>query len=168
MYRIPEKQFRKPNGLELRYTLFLSVCKSPTQSHTFHRTEISWHFFTTFRFDSFHFILFCASWALSWEFTLLKGKNIEETLCLPPRQFVSTSLHLRLYANYYSSAGFPWRQKYRFWIPKCLPFGAPLFILAIKILKAKLQTFHSNVLLCGKARRNAPTDLSHATRFKTA
>ena len=76
MYRIPEKQFRKPNSLELRYTLFLSVCKSPTQSHTFHRTEISWHFFTTFRFDSFHFILICASWALSCEFTLSKGKKL--------------------------------------------------------------------------------------------
>ena len=32
-------------------------------------------FFTTFRFDSFHFILFCASWVLSCEFTLSKGKT---------------------------------------------------------------------------------------------
>ena len=59
MYRIPEKQFRKPNGLELRYTLFLSVCKSPTQSLTFHRTEISWLFFNHFSicFVSFYIIL---------------------------------------------------------------------------------------------------------------
>ena len=33
-------------------------------------------FFTTFRFASFHFILFCASWALSWEFTLSKGRKL--------------------------------------------------------------------------------------------
>ena len=56
MYRIPEKQFRKPNGLELRYTLFLSVCKSPTQSLTFHRTEISWLFLPLF--DLLRFILY--------------------------------------------------------------------------------------------------------------
>ena len=43
-----------------------------------------------------------------------KEKNFEETLCLQPRQLVSISLHLRLYANYCSSAGFRWRQKYRF------------------------------------------------------
>ena len=62
-------------------------------------------FFTTFRFASFHFIIFCASWVLSCEFTLSKGKNFEERLCLQPRQFVSILLHLRL-ANYCSSAGF--------------------------------------------------------------
>ena len=32
-------------------------------------------FFTTFRFVSFHFILFCASWVLSCEFTLSKRKK---------------------------------------------------------------------------------------------
>ena len=43
-----------------------------------------------------------------------KEENFEETLCLQPRQFVSISLHLCLYANYCSFAGFRWRQKYPF------------------------------------------------------
>ena len=42
-----------------------------------------------------------------------KENNFEEALCLQPRRFVSISLHLRLYANYLSSAGFSWRQNYR-------------------------------------------------------
>ena len=40
--------------------------------------------------------------------------QVELTDALQPRQFASISLHLRLYANYCSSAGFRWRQKYRF------------------------------------------------------
>ena len=100
---------------------------------------------TTFRFALFHFILFCASWLLSCEFTLSKGKNVEEMLCLQWWQFVSISLHLCLHANRCSSAGFCWRQKCRFF--QMLAFLGTLFILAIKILKAKLQTFHSNVLM---------------------
>ena len=38
-----------------------------------------------------------------------------------------------------------------------LAFWGTLFILAIKILKAKLQTFHSNVLM-REVRRNAATN----------
>ena len=56
MYRIPEKQFRKSNGFELCQKLFLSVCKSPTQSLTFHRTEISFYHFSIC-FVSFYIIL---------------------------------------------------------------------------------------------------------------
>ena len=98
-------------------------------------------FFTTFRFVSFHFILFCASWVLSCEFTLSKGKNVEETLCLQPRQFVSISLHLHLYANYCSSAGFRWRQKWRFWIPKWLPFWAPFLFWLSRFYKLSFRLF---------------------------
>ena len=45
-----------------------------------------------------------------------------------------------------------------------LAFLGTLFIMAIKILKAKLQTFHSNVLM-RERMRNAATDQSHATRL---
>ena len=146
MNRIPEKQFRKPNGLELRYTLFLSVCKSPTQSLTFHRTEISWLFFTTFRFDSFHFILFCASWALSCKFTLSKGKKLRgnvfttTAICI---YFTSVTLMCKLLFICRISL----ETKISILNFQMLAFWGTPFILAIKILKAKLQTFHSNVLM---------------------
>ena len=39
-------------------------------------------FFTTFRFVSFHFILFCVSWVLSCEFTLSKGKKTWRKRCV--------------------------------------------------------------------------------------
>jgi len=35
----------KSNCFELRWKLFLLVCKSPTLSLTFHETEISWLFY---------------------------------------------------------------------------------------------------------------------------
>ena len=147
MYRIPEKQFRKPNGLELHHTLFLTVCKSPTQSHTFHRTEISWLFLTTFRFDSFHFILFCASWALSCEFTLSKGKkhwgNVVFTATAICIYFTSLTLICKLLFIRRISL----ETKISILNSQMLAFWGTLFILAIKILKAKLQTFHSNVLM---------------------
>ena len=125
MCRIPEKQFRKLNGFKLGQTLFLSVCKSPTQSLTFHRTEISWIFLPLF--DLIRFILdyFVQAELFHANLRFQKEKNFEET-CLQLWQFVSISLHLRLCANYCSSAGFRWRQKYPFWISKCLLFWAPL------------------------------------------
>ena len=63
-----------------------------------------------------------------------KEKNFEETLCLQPRQCVSISLHLRLYANYCSSADFAGDKKIDFEFPNACLLGHP-FILAIKILK---------------------------------
>ena len=67
-------------------------------------------------FDLIRFILYYFVQAELFHANLRfqKEKNFEETLCLQPRQFVSISLHLHLYANYCSSAGFRWRQKYRF------------------------------------------------------
>ena len=67
-------------------------------------------------FDLIRFILYYFVQAELFHANLRfqKEKNFEETLCLQPRQFVSISLHLRLYANYCSSAGFRLRQKYRF------------------------------------------------------
>ena len=100
-------------------------------------------------FDLIRFILYYFVQAELFHANLRfqKEKNFEETLCLQPRQFVSISLHLRLYANYCSSAGFRWRQKCRFWIPRCLPFWAPFLFWLSRFLQAKLQTFHSNVLM---------------------
>ena len=147
MYRIPEKQFRKPNGLELRYTLFLSVCKSPTQSLTFHRIEISWLFFTTFRFDSFHFILFCASWALSCEFTLSKGKKLRGNVVFTTTAICIYFASLTLICKLLFIRRISLETKMSILNSQMLAFLGTLFILAIKILKAKLQTFHSNVLM---------------------
>ena len=147
MYRIPEKQFRKPNSLELRYTLFLSVCKSPTQSHTFHRTEISWHFFTTFRFDSFHFILFCESWALSCEFTLSKGKKLRGNIVFTTTAISIYFASLTLICKLLFIRRISLETKISILNSQMLTFWGTPFILAIKILKAKLQAFHSNVLM---------------------
>ena len=47
-------------------------------------------FFTTFRFASFHFILFCASWVLSCEFTLSKWKKLRGNV-------VFTTTAIRIY-----------------------------------------------------------------------
>ena len=105
MYRIPEKQFRKPNGFEVRYMLFLSVCKSPTQAGTFHWTEISWLFLPLLDLLRFILYYFVQAELFHADLRFQKEENFEET-CLKPRQFVSISLHIRLYANYCSSITF--------------------------------------------------------------
>ena len=46
-------------------------------------------FFTTFRFASFHFILFCASWVLSCKFMLSKGKKLRGNTV-----FTTTAIHI--------------------------------------------------------------------------
>ena len=140
MYRMPENN----QEVELFWTALEVVFSSMQITYPITYFPSNWHiltFFTTFRFVSFHFILFCASWVLSCEFTLSKGKNVEETLCLQPRQFVSISLHLRLYANYCSSAGFRWRQKCRFWIPRWLPFWAPFLFWLSRFYKLSFRLF---------------------------
>ena len=141
MCRIPEKQFRKLNGFKLGQTLFLSVCKSPTQSLTFHWTEICWLFLPLF--DLLRFILYSFVQAEFFHATLRfqKEKNFEETLCLQPRQFVSILLHLHLYASYCSSAGFRWRQKCWFWIPRCLLFWAPFLFWLSRFYRLSFRLF---------------------------
>jgi len=64
MYRMPEKQTGCGMGLKCARSCFLSVCKSPIPSLTFHQTEIIMTFLPLF--DLFPFILyyFCASWIL--------------------------------------------------------------------------------------------------------
>ena len=147
MYRIPEKQFRKPNGLELCYTLFLSVCKSPTQSHTFHWTEISWLFFYHFSiwFVSFYIILCKLSSFMriyAFKRKKLRGNVVFTTtaICI---YFASLTLICKLLFIRRISL----ETKISILNSQMLAFWGTLFILAIKILKAKLQTFHSNVLM---------------------
>ena len=143
MYRMPENNQEVERFWTALFFFSMQITYSITYSDwlTFHRTEISWLFFTTFAFVSFHFILFCASWVLSCEFTLSERKNLEETLCLQPRQFASISLYLHLYANYCSSAGFRWRQKCRFWIPRWLPFWAPFLFWLSRFYKLSFKLF---------------------------
>ena len=75
MYRMPE------NNQEVkRFWAALEVFFFFSMQITYPITYFpsNWNiltFFTTFRFASFHFILFCASWVLSCEFTLSKRKK---------------------------------------------------------------------------------------------
>ena len=143
MYRMPENNQEVKRFWAALEVFFFSVCKSPTQSLTFHRTEIYWLFLPLF--DLFRFILYYFVQAeffhANLRFQKGKKKNFEETLCLQPWQFASTLLHLHLYANYCSSAGFRWRQKWRFWIPKWLPFWAPVLFWLSRFYKLSFRLF---------------------------
>ena len=94
-------------------------------------------------FDLLHFILYYFVQAELFHANLRfqKEKNFEETSCLQPWQFVSISLHLRLYANYCSSAGFRWRRKCRFWFPRCLPLWAPFLFWLSQFYKLSFRLF---------------------------
>ena len=108
-------------------------------------------FFTTFQFASFHFILFL--WKLNsfiWIYTFKRKKIFEETLCIKPWRYVSSSLHLHLRANYPSFGRFPWRQKCRLWFLRCLPFLGTLFILTIKIFLSFASDFSCQCYNVGK------------------
>ena len=75
MYRMPENN----QEVELFWTALKVVFFSMQITYPITYFPSNWNiltFFTTFRFASFHFILFCASWALSCEFTLSKGKKL--------------------------------------------------------------------------------------------
>ena len=113
-------------------------------------------FFTTFRFCSFHLILFL--WTLNsfmWIYSYKRKKKIEETLCLQPRWYICISFHLHLYANSPSFfCRFHWRQKCHLWFLRCLPFWAPCLFWLSRLWE--------------KVMRNTITEQSHATRFKTA
>ena len=141
MYRMPENNQEVEQFWTALEVFFFSVCKSPTQSLTFHRTEISWFFLPLF--DLFCFILYYFVLAEFFHVNLRfrKEKNFEETLCLQPRQFASISLHLHLYANYCSSAGFRWVRKCQFWIPRCLPLWAPFLFWLSRFYKLSFRLF---------------------------
>ena len=67
-----------------------------------HSIELKYPDFFLPLFDLIRFILYYFVQAELFYANLRfqKEKNFEETLCSQPRQFVSISLHLRLYANY--------------------------------------------------------------------
>ena len=142
MYRMT-KQSGSRTVLNCAGSCFFSVCKSPTQSLTFHQTEISWLFLLLF--DLFHFILYYFVQAEFFHANLRfkKIKKFEETLCLQLRHIASISRHLHLYANYCSSTGFCWRQKCRFWIPRWLPFWAPFLFWLSRFYKLSFRLYIS-------------------------
>ena len=118
----------------LEVVLFL-VCKSPTQSLTFHRTEISCLFFTTFRFVSFHFILFCANWVLSCKFTLSKGKKkLRENVVFTKTAIFSNFASLTLICKLLFIRRISLETKMSVLNSQMIAFLGTLFTLAITIL----------------------------------
>ena len=124
MYRMPEKQTGCGMVSKCGRSCFLSVCKSPILSLTFHQTEM------TFLplFDLFLFILyyFCASWIL------LHAMVIHIYFC-----FTYT------YANYPSSGGFHWRAKCRLRFLRCLPLWTPFLFWLSRFYKLSFRLFIS-------------------------
>ena len=127
--------------------LFLSVCKSPTQSLTFHRIEISWLFFYHFSilFVSFYIIL-CklSSFMRIYAF---KRKKLRGNVVFTTTAICIYFASLTLICKLLFIRQILLETKISILNSQMLAFWGTLFILAIKILKAKLQTFHSNVLM---------------------
>ena len=115
-------------------------------TYPIHRTEISWLFYHVSIWLVSFYIILCKLSSFM-RIYIFKRKKIS----LQPRQFVSISLHLRLYANYCSPAGFRWRQKYWFWIPKCLPFGH-LFYFGYQDFKSQASDFSFQRFNAGKLK----------------
>ena len=151
MYRMPENNQEVKRFWAALEVFFFSVCKSPTQSLTFRRTEISWLFlplFNLFRFILYYFVqaeFFHANLRFQKEKKKLRGNVVFTTTAIRKKhpQFASTLLHLHLYANYCSSAGFRWRQKRRFWIPRWLPFWAPFLFWLSRFYKWSFRLYIS-------------------------
>ena len=128
MYRMPENNQEVEQFWTALEVFFFSVCKSPTQSLTFHRTEISWPFFTTFRFVLFHFILFCASWVLSCKFMLSKRKKTSRKRCV----YNHGNLHLFHFTYTYMQItvhppDFAGYENVNFEFPDACLFGHPFY-----------------------------------------
>ena len=100
-------------------------------------------------FDLIRFILYYFVQAELFHANLRfqKEKNFEETLCLQPRQFVFYFASLTLICKLLFIRQISLETKISILNSQMLAFWGTPFILAIKILKAKLQTFHSNVLM---------------------
>ena len=100
-------------------------------------------------FDLIRFILYYFVQAKLFHANLRfqKEKNFEETLCLQPWQFVFYFASLTLICKLLFIRRISLETKISILNSQMLAFWGTPFILAIKILKAKLQTFHSNVLM---------------------
>ena len=111
----------------------------------------NWNILTFFLplFDLIRFILYYFVQAELFHANLRfqKEKNFEETLCLQPRQFVFYFASLTLICKLLFIRRISLETKISILNSQMLAFWGTPFILAIKILKAKLQTFHSNVLM---------------------
>ena len=98
-------------------------------------------FFTTFRFASFHFIWFCASWVLSCEFTLSKGKKLWGYVVFTTTAiriyFASLTLICKLLFIHWISL----ETKCRFWIPRCLPFWATFLFWLSRFYRLSFRLF---------------------------
>ena len=114
------------------------------------------YIFTTFRFASFHFIILCklSSFMRIYAFKRKKRRgNVVFTTTAICIYFASLTLICKLLFIHQISL----KTKMSILNSQMLTFLATLFILAIKILKAKLQTFIPK-FSCGKVMRNAATD----------
>ena len=100
-------------------------------------------------FDLIRFILYYFVQAELFHANLRfqKEKNFEETLCLKPRQFVFYFASLTLICKLLFICRISLETKISILNSQMLAFWGTPFILAIKILKAKLQTFHSDLLM---------------------
>ena len=104
-------------------------------------------FFYHFSIRSFHFILFCASWVLSRKFSLSKRKKLRGNVVFTTTAIRIYFASLTLICKLLFIRRISLETKMSILNSQMIAFLGTLFILAIKILKAKLQTFHSNVLM---------------------
>ena len=131
MYRMPEKKKKTSGKSNVRFRIALEVV-------------LPERLFDLLRFILYYFVqaeLFHANLRFQ------KEKNFEETLCLQPRQFVFYFASLTLICKLLFIRRISLETKISILNSQMLAFWGTPFILAIKILKAKLQTFHSNVLM---------------------
>ena len=115
-------------------------------TYPFHQTDISWLFCNfSICFISLYIISMKAVWFILWIYSFERKKHYH--LHLQPRQYMSISPHLHLYANYPSFGRFCWRQKCCLWFLRCLPFFSPYLFRLSRFFKLHSQTFHSSVLM---------------------
>ena len=108
MYRMPEKQSGSQAVLDCTRSCFYQYANN-LPNHIL-SIELKYPDLFLPLFDLLRFILnFVQAEFFHANLLFQKEKNFKETLCLQPRQFVSISLHLHLYANYCLSARFHWR-----------------------------------------------------------
>ena len=135
MYRMPENNQEVKRFWAALEVFFFSVCKSPTQSLNFHRTEISWLFlplFDLFRFILYYFVqaeFFHANLRFQKEKKKLRGNVVFTTMAIRV-YFASLTLICKLLFIRRISLG----TKMAILNSQMIAFLGTLFILAITIL----------------------------------
>ena len=147
MYTMPEKQSGSRMVLNCTRSCFYQYANH-LPNHLL-SIELKYPDFFLPLFDLIRFILYYFVQAELFHANLRfqKEKNFEETLCLQPRQFVFYFASLTLICKLLFIRRISLETKISILNSQMLAFWGTPFILAIKILKAKLQTFHSNVLM---------------------